>query len=74
MTEFKFTIDQIKDIYRAGIRQGIDEATAFDWGSSTFGNQFDECADAIHDIVNEGKAFDDPEYVSYSTVRSWFAA
>ena len=36
MTEFKFTIDQIKDIYRAGIRQGIDEATAFDWKAETF--------------------------------------
>ncbi len=73
MTEFKFTIEQIKDIYRAGIRQGQDEATAFDWGSSTFGNRFDECVSAIHDIVNEGKTFDSPDYVLYSTVESWFS-
>lgn len=73
MKTFTFTIEQIKDIYRAGIRQGEDEATAYEWGASSFGNRFYECASEVQDIVNEGKNFDDPGYVSISTVEGWFA-
>jgi hypothetical protein len=69
MTEFKFTIEQIKDIYHAGISQGQDESSYFRSG----GDRYYECVSAIHDIVNEGKAFDNPDYVSYDTVRGWFA-
>jgi hypothetical protein len=39
---FTFTIEQIKDIYRAGIRRGQEEATSFEWGSSPTSKEFDE--------------------------------
>ena len=72
MQTFTFTIDQIKEIYQAGIKRGSDEATAFEWGSHASGKQYDECVDAIHDIVNADKNWGDPDYVDYSVVEGWF--
>jgi hypothetical protein len=69
---FTFTIEQIKDIYRAGIRRGQEEATAFDWGSTPTGNEFDECVSAIYDIVNEGKDFWADDRIDYNVVEEWF--
>jgi hypothetical protein len=69
---FTFTIDQIKDIYRAGIRCGEEEASAYDWGSSTLGREFDNCIDAIHDIINEGKDWEDEGYTDWNTIYEWF--
>jgi hypothetical protein len=69
MKTFTFTIEQIKDIYHAGISQGKDESSYFRGG----GDRYYECVSAIHDIVNEGKTVDNPDYVSYDTVRGWFA-
>ena len=64
---FSFTIEQIKDIFRAGIQRGEDEATAFDWGTRAWGNRFDGCVDIVHDIVNENKQ----EHIPRSTVENW---
>jgi hypothetical protein len=70
---FTFTIEQIKDIYCAGIRRGTDEASAFEWGSTTSGNKYDEAVDWLHDFVNTGIDWQDEEnYVNYDTVMSWF--
>jgi len=69
---FTFTIEQIKDIYRAGINRGWTENTAYDWGCSPSGKEFDECVDVIEDIVNEGIKFGEEGYTSYDTVESWF--
>ena len=73
---FTFTIEQIKDIYRAGIKRGNDEQSAYDWGARASGNQYDECVEAIHDIINEGKKWTidgwPDDYVEWSVVESWF--
>lgn len=69
---FVFTIEQIKDIYRAGIRRGEDVQSASDWGCSPSGKEFDGCVDAMHDIVNEGIKWGEEGYTEYVTVEKWF--
>ena len=69
---FTFTIEQIKSIYKAGIRRGEEVQSAYDWGSSPTSKEFDECVSAIYDIVNEGKDFFAEDRVDYSTVEKWF--
>ena len=71
-TRVTFTIEQIKDIYRAGIRRGEEEQCAYDWGSSPSGHEFDECVEAVYDIVNVGKNWEDKDFVGYDTIREWF--
>jgi hypothetical protein len=39
--KYELTAEQIKDIYRAGIREGNDEATSFECGSSRFVSTYD---------------------------------
>ena len=63
------TIEQIKDIYRAGIRRGHDEATAFDCGSITHYPWITELEEAMYDILNEGKSLGDVDHISYDTVK-----
>ena len=69
---FTFTIEQIKHIYQAGIRRGSDEQSAHDWGCRPGGKEYDECVDAIHDIVNEGKQWGAPDYTEWGTIENWF--
>ena len=70
---FTFTIEQIKEIYRAGIKRGNDEQCAYDWGTRASGGEYDECVEVIHDIVNKGKdIWDDPDYITWNTIESWF--
>lgn len=69
---FTFTIEQIKDIYRAGIRRGSEEECSYQCGSSATGRTYDNCIDAIHDIVNEGKQYDHPEYKDWDKISDWF--
>ncbi|CAB4131714.1 hypothetical protein UFOVP132_224 [uncultured Caudovirales phage] len=70
---FTFTIEQIKEIYRAGIRRGSDEQCAYDWGTRASGGEYDECIEVIHTIVNEGKdVWDDPDYSDWKVIESWF--
>jgi hypothetical protein len=69
---FAFTIEQIKEIYRAGIRRGGDEATAYEWGSTPTGQEFDDCVDAIYDIINKGIDWEDPSHTSRRDIESWF--
>jgi hypothetical protein len=73
MTDFNFNIDQIKAIYQAGIRRGNDEATAYEHGSYSTGSEYDNCVEAIHEIVNVDKGFADSDYVTYDVIESWFA-
>jgi len=72
MKTFTFTAEQIKDIYRAGIAHGGDEATAYEHGSSTHRDQFENCVDAVFDIVNDGKSWKNYDYVTWNTVKEWF--
>lgn len=69
MTQFTFTIEQIREIYEAGIRRGNDEATAHDWGTRPDGNKFDALVEAMSDIVNEGKTFTDDDYTHWDDVE-----
>jgi hypothetical protein len=69
---FTFTIDHIKQIYKAGIRRGGDEQCAHDWGCSPSGKEYDECVEAIHDIVNEGIKWGEEGYTDYPVVEEWF--
>lgn len=69
---FTLTIDQIKEIYNAGIRRGEETECAYQHGSRTMGGTFDQCVDALYDIVNEGKSFNDDDHVGYGVVESWF--
>lgn len=45
----------ILDAYDAGVQRGKDEATAFEWGSSTSSKYYDELIDAVHERMNEGR-------------------
>lgn len=69
---FTFTIEQIKDIYHAGIRRGQEEATCFCSGSFVVGKQYDECVAAIYDIVNEDKDIFAKDRIDYGIVEEWF--
>ena len=69
---FTFTIEQIKDIYRAGIRRGESEQSAYDWGSRVSGGEYDDCVEAIYDIFNEEFRQGTAGYVSYDEVEAWF--
>ena len=64
---FTFTADQVKEIYKAGIRQGYEEY--YRYVSLT---RYWELYDEIHDIVNEGKEFGADDRIDYGTVKSWF--
>jgi hypothetical protein len=69
MTQFTFTIEQIREIYEAGVRRGSDEATSYDWGVSPDGNKFDELVEVMSNIVNEGKTFTDDDYTHWDDVE-----
>ena len=69
---FTFTIEQIKEIYQAGIRRGNDEQCAHDWGTSTYGSEYGECVMALHDIVNADKRWSDSGYTGYDVIEKWF--
>jgi hypothetical protein len=65
MTEqktFTFTVEQIKDIFRAGVREGGDDS----WGG------FRECVDAVYHILNEDKPWGDPDYTPRHKIEEWF--
>jgi hypothetical protein len=70
--KFVFTIEQIKDIFDAGRRRGSDEECSYQCGSSATGRQYDECASAVHDIINDGKNWGESDYTNFDTVDSWF--
>lgn len=69
--EFTLTIEQIKQIYRAGISRGHDEEASFQCGSRTQGKEFDNCVSVLCDILNEGADFGE-DIVDIFEVESWF--
>jgi hypothetical protein len=69
---FLFSVEEVKKIYQAGIRRGGDEQSAHDWGCRPSGKEYDECIDALHDILNDGVKWDDPNYTDISEVEKWF--
>lgn len=69
---FTFTIDQIKEIYRAGISRGHEEECAYQHGSNYSGWTYTNLVETIHDFTNEGKRWTDADYINYDVVESWF--
>lgn len=69
---FTFTIEQIKTIYQAGIRRGENQQCAYDWGTRAGGGEYDECVEAIHDIVNKDKQWGAPDYTEWGVIEGWF--
>jgi hypothetical protein len=69
---FTFTIEQIKQIFEAGIRRGAEEEASFQCGSRTCGGKFDQCVETVFDIVNEGKKWGEEDWVDIFVVDSWF--
>ena len=69
---FTFTIEQIKEIYQAGIKRGENQQCAYDWGTRAGGGEYDKCVEAIHDIVNEGKPQGAPDYTEWAVIEGWF--
>lgn len=44
------TIDQIVEIFKAGMRRGEEEATAYDWGTTASGRASDDLLEALVEI------------------------
>lgn len=72
MQTFTFTAKQIKELFRAGIRRGEKEATAYHWGFTASDPEVDDCINAVYDIINEGKNIFDENRIDHSVVRGWF--
>lgn len=60
-------------VFKAGVKRGQDEATAFDWGASPSGEFYDQLDDALHEFNNEGLAYDDPGYLTFEGVSEFRA-
>ena len=69
---FTVTIDQIKEIYHAGIRRGQEEQGASDWGCRPQGSKYFELVYEFHDIVNKDRHWMDDDYVKYEVIEQWF--
>jgi hypothetical protein len=69
---FNFSIEDIKKIYRAGMRRGSEEATSYEWGCRPCGDEYDECVEEIDEIINDGKSFNDESRTDYEEIKSWF--
>lgn len=73
MIKMTLTIEDIKEIYEAGIRRGEEQQSAYDWGSVPISRKFDECISSLYDIVNKDKnSIDHDDYIEYSEVERWF--
>ena len=60
MQTFTLTLEQVKDIFRAGCRQGEDEAVAYEWGSRSRSSRADALEEALYDVLKpEGATLGD---------------
>lgn len=64
----------LKAVYAGGIKRGSDEASAYEWGASPSGKQYDDLVEAIYDYINDGKKYDHPNYVTWDVVEAAVAA
>lgn len=72
MKKFTLNKEQLISVFNAGIERGEDQASSYEWGCCPHGKKLDNLVDAIYDIVNTGKTWDDPKYVARETVEDWF--
>ena len=71
MTKHEFTIKQLACLFCHGINEGESRVSSYDWGV-THGTRWQNAfADAIDCLVNDGKEWDDPNLVTYDTIKEW---
>lgn len=46
-TLMTLTPAHVLEIYKAGIKRGVDEATSFDWNTRPSGHRFDDLEEAL---------------------------
>ena len=61
----------LKAVYQAGMRRGSDEASAYDWGTSASGGEYDNLVEAIYDTVNEDIPWHNDSHQSYDVITDW---
>lgn len=69
MVTYILTMEQIKDIYRAGMNRGESEASAFDRGYSASGREYDNLEEVMCEILNCDKVWGQKDYVEYDEIR-----
>ena len=71
MKTMTLTMDQIKEIYDAGVERGNDEATSYDWGGSPRNAYHDNLIDAIFDIVNKNMTEEWDKRIKREEIKTW---
>lgn len=56
-------------IFEAGIEQGEDEQSSYEWGTYATTSRKQRFSRAIYDIVNRGLGWDDPHRVEIETIN-----
>ena len=64
---FTFTVEEVKEIYEAGIRQGFEEYERY-----IPAKRYDELYEAIRDIHNDHAVNYPHDWVTVVHVREWF--
>lgn len=64
---FTFTVEEVKEIYEAGIRQGYEEYYRY-----VVPTRYDELYEAIRDINNDHAVNYPHDWVTVVNVREWF--
>ena len=46
-----FTVDELRQIFKAGVEQGQDEATSYDWGQPSRHESYRAFFEAVRDVL-----------------------
>jgi hypothetical protein len=69
MRTYILTMEDIKEIYKQGMRRGESEACAYDRGYSACGKEYDNLEEAMYDILNKGKNYEDNDYIKCDEIE-----
>ena len=69
MKTYNLTMEDIKNIYRAGCRRGEEETVSHEWGSSASGKYLDNLEDVFHDILNKNVKWGEDGYIDYNEIN-----
>lgn len=69
--ELTFTPNQILEIYEAGIIQGKEEATSWEWGCPPSGNKWDDLEDVL--VWNKYSTAIQTNDMEYDTKKQWWS-
>lgn len=73
VAKVSLTLEQIRSIYKAGMKRGEDYAASFDRGSMCAGKVEDDLAEALHEMANEGITWGSEHYITYADAPTLFA-